>query len=165
MTTRFLLGFLLLAACAPSATRLERSSLSNTTVLSNFVPDKGEGASYKINEQVRFKYTLSAAGFITALSYGATGNTEPLEVNISVRAGQSQLPRPDDRVNTKQAAYIVGAPTGTNRVVLIYTNRPLNAAPRGRLDAQGLQAAIKNAIEVSGADRTDIAETHIEVTP
>jgi hypothetical protein len=162
---KYLLGFMLLAACAPSAARLERSSLSNSSVISDFVPDKGEGASYKVNEQVRFKYMLRAAGFITAISYGATGNTEPLEVNISAVAGQYQLPRPDDRVVTKQAAYIVGAPTGTNRVVLIYTNRPLKAAPRGRLDAESLQAAVKNAIVASGADRTDIAETHIEVTP
>jgi hypothetical protein len=162
---KYLLGLILLAACAPSVGRLERSALSNTTAISDFLPDKGAGASYKVNEQVRFQYTLRAAGFITALSYGATGNTEPLEVNISAVAGQYQLPRPDDRVATKQAAYIVGAPTGTNRVVLIYTNRPLKAAPRGRFDAERFQTAVRSAIEASGADRTDIAETHIEVTP
>jgi hypothetical protein len=162
---KYLLGLVMLAACAPGVARLERSSLSNANVISDFVPDKGEGASYKVNEQVRFKYTLRTAGFITALSYGPTGNTEPLEVNISVVAGQYQLPRPDDRVTTKQAAYIVGAPTGTNRVVLIYTDRPLKAAPRGRLDAERLQTTIKDAIVASQADRTDIAETHIEVTP
>jgi hypothetical protein len=162
---KLLLGLILLASCAPGVARLERSALSNTSVLSDFVPDKGEGASYKVNEQIRFKYKLAAAGFITALSYGSTGNTEALEVNISTVAGQYQLPRPDDRVVTKQAAYIVGAPTGTNRVVLIYTNRPLKAAPKGRLDAERFQSAVRDAIQASGADRTDISETHIEVTP
>ncbi len=158
-----LLTLCFLAACAPA--RLDRTGFANSAVISGFLPDKSEGAGYKIGEQVRFSFQLARAGFVTLLSYGATGNTTPLESNVQLGLGKHTFPRADDRQGNAQAAYVVGAPTGQNRVVLIFTNVALKTVPRGRLDNAQLETAIKLAIEGSNAQIIDLSETNIEVTP
>ncbi len=159
----FLLGLIVLAACAPA--RLDRSSYANVNVISNFLPDKGEAASYKVGEQVRFGFLVSQSGYLTLISYGATGNTVPLESNLQLSTGKHVFPRADDRQGSAQAAYVVGTPTGNNRVILIYTNAPIKTLPRGKFDQGQLDAAVRTAIESSRASQVDLAETAIEVTP
>lgn len=159
----FLLGLMVLVACAPA--RLDRSSYANVNVISAFLPDKDEGAGYKVGEQVRFGFAVSQSGYLTLISYGATGNTTPLESNIQLNTGKHIFPRADDRQGSAQAAYVAGNPTGRNRVILIYTNAPIKTLPRGRFDQGQLNAAIQTAIESSRASQVDLAETAIEVTP
>ncbi len=163
MRNFFLLGLIVLAACAPA--RLNRTDLIKTDVIIQFKPDKGEGKAYKIGEQVRFTFQTTQTGFVTLLSYGPTGNTEPLESNLQLKSGQHIFPRAEDRQGNAQAAYVVGAPTGNNRVILIYSNAELKTIPRGRLDPAQLEAAVKTALQSSNATAIDLAETAIEVTP
>lgn len=163
MRSYFLFLLVTLAACTPA--RLDRSSYANTMVISAFMPDKGEAAEYKVGSQVRFLFNINRAGFLTLLSYGPTGNTAPLETNLRLLAGQQRLPRADDTQGTAQAAYVVGVPTGTNRVILMYSSTALKTVPRGRFDNSQLESAIKSVLAASQAEIIDLAETNIEVTP
>jgi hypothetical protein len=166
MRNLLLLTMVALAACAPAQSpRLNRADLIKTDVILEFKPDKGEGKAYKLGEQVRFTFQTTQAGFVTMLSYGPTGNTEPLERNLQLKSGKHIFPRAEDRQGNAQAAYVVGAPTGNNRVILIYTNTELKTIPRGRLDPAQLEAAVKTALQSSNATAIDVAETAIEVTP
>jgi hypothetical protein len=164
-----------LVSCAP--TSLDRSSLSNAQVISGFAPDKplevsrnrqksGKSAPrYRVGEQVRFDFMLAKGGYATLISYGPTGNTTPLESNVLLNGGKHVFPRPEDRQGNAQAAYVVGAPTGNNRVILIFSSSPLQNIPRGRLDARQLETAISASLSSSNLQVVDVAETAIEVTP
>jgi hypothetical protein len=155
--------FALLVSCAPA--RLDRSSLSNANVIVAFAPDKGEGAKYPVGQQVRFDFALNRAGYATLISYGPTGNTTPLESNVLLGSGKHIFPRADDRQGSAQAAYLVGAPTGNNRVILVFSSAPLKNIPRGKLDERQLETAIRATVTLENSQIVDVAETAIEVTP
>jgi hypothetical protein len=162
----FLLGLVILAACAPAQSpRLNRADIININVITDFVPDKGQGGTYRIGEQLKFTFQLARPGFITLLSYGATGNTQAAEKNLKLEAGKHSFPRANDRQGTAQAAYVLGAPTGNNRAILIYSNVALKTIPSGRLDITQLETSIKNTLAESKTDTADLAETNFEVTP
>jgi hypothetical protein len=155
--------FALLVSCAPA--RLDRSGLANANVITAFLPDKGEGAKYPVGQQVRFDFAFNRAGYATLISYGPTGNTAPLESNVLLGSGKHVFPRSDDRQGNAQAAYVVGTPVGTNRVILVFSSAPLKNIPRGKLDERQLEDAIRASVTVQNSQIVDVAETSIEVTP
>ena len=75
-----------MVACAPSASRLDTTGLSNVTTIRSFQPDKGENAAYTIGQQVSFSYTLGRAGFITLIAFDDNGRIDDLERDALVRA-------------------------------------------------------------------------------
>jgi hypothetical protein len=165
---RFSVSVLLLAlvACAPAANRLDTTNLRTANVVSEFKPDKGEGAKYKIGEQVRFELTLARNGFVTLITTDSDGATYDLERSVASSAGKLRLPRADDRSATGgQAAYIVDIPTGPQRVFLIYTDRqaPPNTRVSGKFAAADLPRVLRSYINTTGATVYDVAETEFEV--
>jgi hypothetical protein len=166
MRNFLLVSLVVLSACAPAQSpRLNRTDIININIINDFVPDRGQGATYKIGEQIKFSFQLMRPGYITLLSYGATGNTEAAETNLKLTAGKYTFPRATDRQGTAQAAYVLGAPTGNNRAILIYSNVALKTIPSGRLDLKQLETSLKNAFAESKADTVDLAETDFEVKP
>ncbi len=159
----FLLTLCFLAACAPA--RLDRARLSNASLIAGFVPDRGEGGVYKLGEQVRFTLTLNRSGYLTLISYEPNNNVVPFENNVNLSAGKQVFPRPEDRQGNAQAAYLIVRPTGTNRVLALYTDVPLRGVPRGINDQAMLETALRIALENSKATVFDLSETSIEVTP
>ncbi len=155
-----------LVACAPSANRLDTAALRSNSVVQNLKPNKGEGATYKIGEQVRFTYALDRAGYATLLTTDSDGGTYDLERGIALKSGAGVLPRATDTNATgAQAAYLVDIPTGPQRVFLIFTDKPGPAGSRisGKFDNAGLQKAIRTYIAASNATVYDVAETEFEV--
>ncbi len=164
---KLLLSLVLLASCAPGVARLERSAISNASVFSDFAPDKGQGASYKVGQQLKLTFKLARSGFVTLLSVGSDDETTTVENSISMLSGARVLPRVDDRSATGGvAAYIADPPVGRTRAVLIYADVPSNGLKiRGKYDNQQLEAAIKQHLKLIGAKTTDVVETQFEVTP
>lgn len=163
MRSYLLFLLIILAACAPATTRLDRLKLSNSQLVSDLTPDKGEGASYRLNEQIKFSFKLAKAAFITLLSYDADGTSSPAEINLQLSSGIKELPRFDDRIGTTTAAYLVGKPFGTTRVILIATDTPLRGVFKGKFDGSQLENLISRALEASNIKAFDIAETQFEV--
>ena len=158
-----LLGLVVFTACAPA--RVNREALSNASVLSAFAPDRGEGGVYKLGEQVKFNIVLNQAGYLTLISYEPKDKVVPFEVNVRLLAGKQVFPRPEDRQGNAQAAYLIVPPTGTNRVIALYTDIPLNGLPRGINDQAMLETKLRAALESSQVKTFDLLETSIEVTP
>ena len=163
-----LLSLLLLVAmvaCAPSASRLDTTGLSNITTIRSFLPDKGENAAYTIGQQVSFSYTLGRAGFITLIAFDNNGRIDDLERSVATKAGANTLPRASDLSSTGgKAAYIVDPPVGLQRVFLIFTDRAAPAGTRisGNFAADELPRIIKTYISLTGSSNYDVSETRFE---
>jgi hypothetical protein len=155
---------IVLTACAPSA--LERSRFGAQDIISNFQPDRGEGASYKVGELVKFSFTLAQSGYITLVSMDPDTTTGEVEHSIAMKAGNNFLPRVNDvNATGAKAAYKVFPPTGRQRVILLFTDTPVAKTIRfeGKLDQDALNTKI-NAY-FGQAKTRDVAESSIEVTP
>ncbi len=162
-----LFGVLALVACAPASTKLSRDAYSTQEVVRNFVPDRGEGANYKLGEYVRFSFNLTQPGFITVVSADESGIYE-LERNQPLGAGPRNLPLKMD-VNAKgeSAAYRISPPTGIQRVILLYTDVPGPAKKdvkfEGAFDNTRLEDAVKTFFQRSNARVRDLQELTINV--
>jgi hypothetical protein len=157
---------LALVACAPAANRLDTTNLRTASVVRDFKPDRGEGAKYKIGEQVRFDLTLERSGFVTLITTDSDGKTYDLERSVPASAGKLTLPRADDRTATGgRAAYLVDIPTGPQRVFLVYTNRqaPPNTRVSGTFNNNDLPRVLRSYINTVDATVYDVAETQFEV--
>jgi hypothetical protein len=157
------LGFVF-TACAPSV--LERSRFGGQEIIGNFQPDRGEGASYKIGELIKFSFTLAQSGYITLISMDPDTTTGEVEYSIAMKAGNNILPRSNDvNATGAKAAYKAFPPAGRQRVILLFTSTPVAKTVRftGKLDEDALSAKI-NAYFGQTTTR-DVSETAIEVTP
>jgi Domain of unknown function (DUF4384) len=153
---------LTLTACAPSV--LERSRFGGQEIITNFQPDRGQGASYKVGELVKLSFTLLQDGYITLVSMDPDTTTGEVERSIAVKAGNNALPRTNDvNATGAKAAYKIFPPTGTQRVILLFTDIPISKTVRfeGKLDEDALSAKI-NAY-FGQAKTRDVSETSIEV--
>jgi hypothetical protein len=163
----WLVGFLALVACAPSNTRISRDTYSTAEIVRNFVPDRGEGANYKLGEFVRFSFTLTQPGFVTVIAADKSGIYE-LERNQALAAGPRNLPLKTD-INAKgeSAAYRISPPVGIQRVILLYTDVPgpgkNDVKFEGAFDNARLEDAVKTFFERSRARTRDVQELTINV--
>jgi hypothetical protein len=162
-----LIGVLALVACAPANTKLSRDTYRTQDVVRNFIPDRGEGANYKLGEYVRFSFSLTQPGFVTVISADSDGIYE-LERNQPLGAGTRNLPLKTD-VNAKgeSAAYRISPPVGLQRVILLYTDVPGPAKKdvkfEGAFDNTRLEESVKTFFERSNARVRDIQELTINV--
>jgi hypothetical protein len=155
------LGFVF-TACAPKA--LDRGRFAGQEIISNFQTDRGEGRAYKVGELVKLSFILSQAGYITLVSMDPDTTTGEVERSIPVKAGNNVLPRANDISTTGAvAAYKVFPPTGTQRIILLYTNTPVSKTVRfeGKLDEDALSTKINDYF--GQAKTRDVSETSIEV--
>ncbi len=162
-----LFGVLALVACAPANDKLSRDTYRTQEVVRNFVPDRGEGANYKLGEFVRFSFNLVQPGFVTVISADESGIYE-LERNVRLEAGTRKLPiRTDVNAQGESAAYRISPPTGLQRVILLYTDAPGPAKKdvkfEGAFDNARLEDTVKTFFERSGARVRDLAELTINV--
>ena len=90
------LGFflLLLVGCAPQVGfgDKERREWGLQPVISDFAPDRGEGAKYRLRERVFFSFTLSQPGYVTLVTMDPDGTTVVLERNVQLPAGKHTFP-------------------------------------------------------------------------
>ncbi len=153
---------LIFTACAPS--QLERNRFNAQEIITDFAPDRGNGATYKIGELVKISFTLSQPGYITLISMDPDTTTGEVEYSIAAKAGKNNLPRSNETDATgARAAYKVFPPTGTQRIVLLYTNKPVrkNIRFEGQLDNEALSEKIAAYFETSQI--RDVSESSIEV--
>jgi hypothetical protein len=162
-----LFGLLALVACAPANNKLSRDSYRTQEVVRDFVPDRGEGANYKLGEFVRFSFNLAQPGFVTVVSADQSGIYE-LERNLQLGAGTRKLPvKTDVNAQGESAAYRISPPVGLQRVILLYTDAPGPAKKdvkfEGAFDNARLEESVKTFFERSGARVRDLQELTINV--
>jgi hypothetical protein len=162
-----LIGVLALVACAPANTKLSGETYRTAEVVRNFVPDRGEGANYKLGEYVRFSFSLTQPGFVTVIAADSSGIYE-LERNLRLGAGTRNLPLNTD-VNAKgeSAAYRISPPVGVQRVILLYTDVPgpgkNDVKFEGSFDNTRLEDTVKTFFQRSNARVRDLQELTINV--
>ncbi len=113
-----LLGLMALAlsACTVSVNTNSGLSGSRSNLISSFAPDRGEASSYRVGDQVSFRFSSRSDGYLTLISLNPAGNGSVLIRGAAVRAGTTTFPRAQDRVT-----YDVAPPLGLQRVRAIFT--------------------------------------------
>ena len=105
-------------------------SLETDEVITEFQPDRGDGATYDIGDDISFRVRTAQDGYLTLSSLNPDGNVDVFGRNIFVRGGRTTLiPGLDSRV-----AYQVGGPSGLNRVRASFTPRETDT---GRVTYRG----------------------------
>ena len=130
--------------------------LETEEVITEFQPDRGDGATYDIGDDITFRVRTTRDGYLTLSSLNPDGNVDVFGRNIFVRAGRTTLiPGLDSRV-----AYQVGGPSGLNRVRASFTPRETDT---GRVTYSGRngQDIWTQTIEsdISDYDVRDVAQT------
>ena len=155
----------LLAACAPAARPLDRTSLKAQTVITDFKPDRGADGVYKLGEFVRFGFSLNRPGFITLVAVNPDRSVEQIERNVRLPAGKHTFPLSSDKdASGRSAAYELYEPAGPHRMVLLYTDTPGTASVRfqGSQDTD-FEGNVSAYLDKSNATVRDVAELTFEV--
>lgn len=162
MRTILLLGSLALGLS--SCTISVRSNLgvvsSDSNLIADLRPDRGEGATYLVGEAVRFRLTTRTAGYVTLVALQSNGFTSTLARNVYVAAGTTVFPRAIDGVT-----YNVAPPTGLQRVRAIFTRvRPATELVlSGTYDGTRLNTATTAYIQPYPAADRDVQETYLYI--
>lgn len=162
MRTAFLLGSLALGlgSCAVTV----RSNVSLTGGSGNLIadlrPDRGAGASYRVGEAVRFRFTARTAGYVTLVALQPNGFASTLIQNAYVPAGTTVFPRAQDAVT-----YNVAPPTGLQRVRAIFTRvRPTtDLILSGVYDGTRWNTVTTQYVQPYAAADRDVQETYLYI--
>lgn len=118
MRSALLLGTLALGLS--SCTVSVRSNLglagSTSNLIADLRPDRGEGATYRVGEELRLRVSTRTPGYLTLVALQPNGYASTLVRNAYIPAGTTVFPRAGDGVT-----YNVAAPTGLQRVRAIFT--------------------------------------------
>ena len=101
---------------------------TRSNYISNFGPGRGEGSTYRVGEQVTFRFSSRSPGYLTLISLDPNGRGNVLIRGAAIPAGTTTFPRAEDRVS-----YTVAPPYGLQRVRAIFTS----VQPSTRLEFQG----------------------------
>lgn len=162
MRTAFLLGALALGLS--SCTISVRSNLglvgSDSNLIADLRPDRGEGATYLVGDPVRFRLTTRTAGYVTLVALQPNGYASTLVRNAYVPAGTTVFPRAQDGVT-----YNVAAPTGLQRVRAIFTRvRPAtDLVLSGTYDNGRWNTVTTTYIEPYPVADRDVQETYLYI--
>jgi hypothetical protein len=151
-----------LTACAPSSLRARVGGTQDIIKSFSVTPAKPQ---IKLNEQIKFLFTLLKPGFVTLFTVDPDRTTYELDRNISVVAGAFELPRKDDKdASGGKAAYVITEPLGKQLVYLAFSEKPIPADMKlkGNLDEAMLEKRVREALEKSGGAK-DIASLEFEV--
>lgn len=164
-SARWLL-LLVLAGCVPSISAgisgEQRTTWALMDVITDFAPDRGTGAKYKVGERVFFSFRLSQPGYVTLVTIDPDTTTAILEQNIPLEAGKHTFPRKTDVTAQGQATYKVFPPAGVSRFRLIFTNNnpAVGKSFVGKLSKDELNRQTQAFINL--AVTRDVAETTME---
>jgi Domain of unknown function (DUF4384) len=150
-----------LTSCAPNTLR---TRVGGQDIIKEFKVSPAK-AQIKLNEYVKFSFTLSKPGFVTLFTIDPDRTTYELDRNIKVAAGKSELPSKNDSdANGGKAAYQISEPIGKQLVYLAFTEKPIPAEVKfkGVLDEAALEKRIREALEKSGGAK-DVASLEFEV--
>ncbi|MFC6616691.1 DUF4384 domain-containing protein [Deinococcus radiophilus] len=89
---------------------------SGRNLITNLAPDRGEGASYRVGEEVRLRVEVREPGYLTLLAYQPSGTVEVMARGAYVEAGLHEFPRMDDGV-----VYNVAEPFGIQKIRAIFS--------------------------------------------
>ena len=159
-----LLGITVLAtlsACAPSNLR---NRVGGQDIIKDFKVSPAK-AQIKLNEYVKFSFTLEKPGFVTLFTTDPDRTTYELDRNIKALAGKFELPsKSDSDASGGKAAYQISEPLGKQLVYLAFTEKPIpnEIKFKGVLDEAALEKRIREALEKSGGAK-DVANLEFEV--
>jgi hypothetical protein len=147
-----------LTACAPNTLR-GRVGAQNIIKDFKMTPAKPQ---LKLNEYIKFSFTLEKSGFVTLFTTDSDRATYELDRNIKFAAGKLELPNSD--ASGGKAAYVIAEPLGKQLVYLAFTEKPIPADVKlkGILDEAALEKRLREALEKSGGAR-DVASLEFEV--
>jgi hypothetical protein len=150
-----------LTACAPSSLR---TKVGGQDIIKDFKVSPAK-AQIKLNEYVKFSFTLEKPGFVTLFTTDPDRTTYELDRNIQFVAGKFELPNKDDKnASGGKAAYQISEPLGKQLVYLAFTEKPIPTEIKfkGILDEAALEKRVREALEKS-AGAKDIASLEFEV--
>ena len=150
-----------LTACAPSSLR---TRVGGQDIIKDFKVSPAK-AQIKLNEFVKFSFTLSKAGFVTLFTTDSDRATYELDRNIPFAAGKFELPNKDDKnASGAKAAYQISEPLGKQLVYLAFTEKPIPSEIKlkGVLDEATLEKRLREAFEKSGGAK-DVTSLEFEV--
>jgi hypothetical protein len=159
-----LLGITVLAtltACAPSSLR---TRVGGQDIIKDFKVSPAK-AQIKLNEFVKFSFTLAKPGFVTLFTTDPDRTTYELDRNIQFAAGKFELPNKDDKnASGAKAAYQISEPLGKQLVYLAFSEKPIpnEIKLKGILDEAALEKRVREALEKSGGAK-DVASLEFEV--
>jgi hypothetical protein len=124
----------------------------------DFQPERGEGAIYNRNEQIRYKVNVTRRGYVTLAIYDpeASGTNYVEFTNVPVDAGTNIIPR----------SYTVQSDSASNRfyarAYFTTTPGPSNLI-QGRFSGAQVNARTQSYFDPFGEDTRDVAETYLRV--
>ena len=129
-------------------------------VITEFEPDRGDGARYSIGDDISFRVRTTRDGYLTLTSLNPDGSIDVFGRNIFVRGGRTNLiPGADSRV-----VYEIGGPSGTHRVRASFTPSETDTERviyRGRSGENAWTQTIES--DTRGYDVRDVARTSFYV--
>jgi len=128
-------------------------------VIARFEPDRGQGAIYRVGEEVQFVITLRRPGYVSLVAIDPDGRSYEFEHGVYLTAGTHVLPLPSMRLR-----YVVDYPTGKQRVRAIYTDtRPGSVYFRGVYSTDGFNDRLRVYFKQSYAQVRDVKETYFYI--
>lgn len=134
--------------------------ISLDEVITEFAPVRGEGATYRVGQQIQFRLRTRQSGYVTLTALDPDGSVYTLARNLRVEAGRTNiLPGPEGRV-----AFVAESPTGLHRVRASFTRERTQTSRvrfTGRSGEDGWRTALR--IELEQAEVRDVAETFLVI--
>ncbi|MDL2343424.1 DUF4384 domain-containing protein [Deinococcus sp. MIMF12] len=133
---------------------------SRSNLIAELRPDRGEGATYRVGEEVRFRITTRTPGYLTLVALQPGGVASTLVQGVYVQAGTTVFPRPQDGVT-----YNVAAPRGLQRVRAIFTRvRPTTELVFSGVYTEGRwNTATTTYVQPYAAADRDVQETSLYI--
>ncbi len=137
-------------------------SIRFSDYIRDFQPERGEGATYNRNEQIRYRVNVTRRGYVTLAVYDpearcGNGSNNYVEfVNVPVDAGTNVIPRqtplssdtPSSRFYAR--AYFTTTP-GPSRLI------------QGCFNRAQVNSRTQSYFDPFGEDTRDVAETYLQV--
>lgn len=132
----------------------------DSNLIAGLRPDRGEGATYFVGEEVRISVTTRAAGYVTLVALQPGGVASVLARSVYVNAGTTTFPRAQDGVT-----YNVAAPRGLQRVRAIFTRvRPsTELVLSGVYDGTRWNTVTTQYVQPYAVADRDVQETHLYI--
>jgi Domain of unknown function (DUF4384) len=162
MRTVFLLGTLALglSACTISVRPNLALDYTRSNLITSLRPDRGEGSSYAVGENVRLSVTTQSAGYLTLVALDPAGVGSVIVQNARIAAGTTTFPRAQDG-----ASFTVAPPRGLQRVRAIFTRtQPTTSfAFEGSYDAGRWNSATNSYTQGYAVGDRDVQETYFYI--
>lgn len=132
-----------------------------TPTIVRLEPDRGQGATYFVNEYVRFNLSLNRPGYVTLVAIDPDGDAYEFS-RYYLQAGYHVLSGPQGR---SDLGFQLKPPRGVQRVRAIFTDAQYPSGVRfeGRFRDNGWDRQTTLYFQSSGARIRDVAETYFQI--